>query len=205
MSCNESLKGHYTIKNKTEFNKVIKAMVDGANERLDYINKAVKAFKQSKVHKGWKGPRFTSSWWLQFDQHIPTVRRNNGWRSYSAPAFDTECWGTRRLIEHAVDQRGKLPKINKWGLNVEDMTINIERQTFSIDVGYENHAVDYWASQAEVQAFFTALESVKWRQRGDKDGGYCQYECEYNDSPNYRDFYGRRGKDMQDWVLARPF
>ena len=52
MSCNESLKGHYTIKNKTEFNKVIKAMVDGANERLDYINKAVKAFKQSKVHKG---------------------------------------------------------------------------------------------------------------------------------------------------------
>ena len=198
MSCNEELQGNYRINKKAEFNKVIKSMVDAANTEIDTINTLVKAYK------GKTRNRQTVDWTL-VEQCCPKKWVGSGWHSRKVTALDLHDWDTRRLIERGIQQRGKLAKVTKNTLRVDQMTIDIDHQSFSIDVWNENHAVDRFNEQPAVQAFWNALRNVKWQQRGNKDGGYCQYNCEYQDSANYQDYFGRVGKDMRDWVRQRPF
>ena len=198
MSCNEELTGSYTINKKTEFNKVIKAMVDAANETVDTINTLVKAYK------GKTRNRTTVDWDL-VKQCCPTKWVTSGWSSRKVTALDLNDWQIQRQITTAIKQRGKLAKVTKATLYVEDMRISLTSQSFEIDVDYDNHTVDRWNEQPTVRAFWKALRKVKWQARGDKDGGYCQYNCEYQDEPNYQDYAGRVGKDMRDWVCKRPF
>jgi hypothetical protein len=185
MSVNEELQGNYRINNKTEFNKVIKAMVAAANKQIDRVNTLVKAYKSATRDR-------TSINWNLVERYAPS-------------SFDLHDWSLRDKIETAIRQRAKLPKVTKNTLRVSNMRIDYQKQTFSIDVPYDNHTVDTFNSQPAVQAFWTALGHVKWQQRGKKDGGYCQYNCEYQDEPNYQSYHGRVGKDMSDWVDKRPF
>ena len=186
MSCNEELQGNYTINKKAEFNKVIKAMVDAANTTIDTINTLVKAYK------GKTRNRHSVDWTL-VEQCCPKKWVGSGWHSRKVTVLDLSDWDTRRQITTAIKQRGKLAKITKQTLRVEHMSINFDNQSFSIDVWNENHAVDRFCEQPAVGAFWNALRNVKWQQRGAKDGGYCQYNCEYQERANYQDYFGRRG------------
>ena len=200
MSCSEELKGSYTINNKTEFNKVIKAMVAAQQETIDTINKLVKEYKGKVPVRN----RNKVDWNL-VEQCCP--KKWIGSYSYRrlVTVIDLSDWCLQRLIETAIKQRGKLPKVTAHTLDVNDMRIDFERQSFSIDVYEENHAVEVFNSQKPITAFWKALQQVKWQQRGRKDGGYCTYNCEYQDNENYQEFHGRIGNDMKDWVCARPF
>ena len=197
MSCSEQLQGSYTINNKREFTKVVKAMIAAANERIDYINSTVKSYKRNTKNR-------SSVDWRLVDQCVLTRWKGNGYNARIVPTLDTSDWDTRNLIEYAIKRVAKLAKITKNNLDVNDMTIDFEGQYFSINVGNENHAVEVFNSQGTVQAFWKALKEVKWQQRGGKDGGYCEYNCEYQDSPNQQDYFGKRGDDMFAWANARP-
>ncbi len=185
MSCNEELQGNYRINNKTEFNKVIKAMVAGANKQIERINTLVKAYKGATRER-------TAINWTLVERYAPS-------------SFDLHDWSLRDQITTAIRQRAKLPKVTKDTLRLSNMRIDYQNQSFSIDVHYDNHTVDTFNSQPAVRAFWSALNNVKWSQRGKKDGGYCTYNCEYQDEPNYQSYHGRVGKDMSDWVDKRPF
>jgi hypothetical protein len=197
MSCNEELQGYYRINKQAEFNKVIKAMVDAANKHIDAMNNVLKAYKKTTRNR-------TSMDWNKFESLIPQVRVGSGWSYRTAPAFSLD-WQARRMIEHGLSKRGNIAKITKQTLRVDSMSINLASQSFEIDVYYDNHTVERFNEQPAVQAFWKALRQVKWQQRGAKDGGYCTYNCEYQDSENYQDYFGRVGKDMRAWVLKRPF
>ncbi len=198
MSCSEELKGSYTINNKTEFNKVIKAMIKGKQETIDTINELVKEYKSKTRDRSCVD-------WSLVEKVCPKRWSGSGYYAQRNPKLDLHDWDTRNLIEYAIKQRGKLPKVTKHTLNVNDMRIDFDRQSFSIDVYEENHAVQVFNSQGAVMGFWKALQQVKWQQRGRKDGGYCTYNCEYQDNENYQEFHGRIGNDMNDWVCARPF
>ena len=197
MSCNEELQGNYRISKKTEFNKVIKAMVAAQQEQIDTINKLITAYKGKTRNR-------TKVDWTLVEQCCPKKWVGSGWHSRKVPALDLTDWRIRDLIRSGIGQRARLFKVSKHDLSVEGMSIDFTKQTFSIDVWNENHAVDRFNEQPQVEAFWEALENVKWLKRG-KDGGYCQYNCEYQDSPNYQSFYGRIGEDMNNWSSARPF
>ena len=198
MSCSEELKGHYKINNKTEFNKVIKAMVKGKQETIDIINELVKEYK-SKTRD-----RSCVDWKLVKDV-CPAKWSGRGEYARIITKIDLDDWDIRNQIKWAIKQRGKLKKAKKTDLHFDEMTIDFENQSFRIDVSEENHAVRCFNAQAEIRAFWKALQDVKWQQRGNKDGGYCTYNCEYQDSPNHQDYYGRIGDDMFAWYIARPF
>ena len=198
MSCNEELQGSYRINKSVEFNKVIKAMVAEQQKNIDVVNQLVKEYK-SKTRN-----RSRVDWDL-VEKVCPQRWNGTGYYSRLVTCVDLTDWVIRDLIETAIKQRGKLPKVTKHTLDVNDMVINFERQSFEINVWNENHNVERWNSQAAVQGFWKALKSVKWSKRGNKDGGYCTYNCEYQDSPNHQDYYGRIGDDMFAWYTARPF
>ena len=200
MSCNEQLQGNYRINKSVEFNKVIKAMTNAAQKQVDTINKLVKEYK-SKTRN-----RKQVDWDL-VEKCCPMKWVGSGWHSRKVTALDLRDWDVRDQIEIAIKQRGKLAKVGKFDLPniLHGMSIDFTNQSFIIDVWNENHAVDRFNEQPVVQAFWGALRNVKWQARGAKDGGYCQYNCEYQDSANYQDYFGRVGKDMKDWVCNRPF
>lgn len=200
MSCNEELHGSYTINKKAEFNKVVTAMVEAANKHIDAVNNVLKAYKKATRNR-------QTMDWNKFESLIPQVRVGSGWSYRTAPAFALT-WETRSMIEQGLTSRGNIAKVTKATINqaVSEMRINIAAQSFEISVYEENHAVDRFNEQPAVRAFWSALRQVKWQQRGSKDGGYCTYNCEYNEDrePMYQDYFGRVGQDMRDWLRKRP-
>lgn len=187
MSCDEWMRGEYWIRNKTEYNKLIKAIVQQYNKDIVAINEAIKDYKASAKN-----------------------RYKIDWRKFNE-FYSIESWRLEDLIKENWKRRSGIPKATTKTLEVSCVTFNPETQTIKVEVPEDNWAVERWHNMPGVEGLFAALEQVKWSKRGDKDGGYLTYWNEYftaegNGEPDFplRYFFGRRGNAMRTWLNSRP-
>lgn len=184
MSCAEWIRGSYKVRNKTEYNKIIKKVVAGYNAEIAKINDAIKAYKaKTKKRDGINWEKFNYS------------------TGYN--------WKVKDFIENGWLRRGGIAKANTKNIEVPGVTFDRDQQVIQIDVPENNWAVEYWHGVPGVYSLFRALKQAKWSQRGDKDGGYCTYwneyhYCEGNGEPSHQDYFGRLGDDMFKWETSRP-
>lgn len=184
MSCSEWMNGFYYIRNKTEYNKVIKKVVAGYNEDIAEINEAIKEYKK-KVKR----------------------RDRIEWGKFS---YDTDNnWRLKDFIEARWLRRGGIEKANTKTIDILNVEFDRKSQKINIDVFEGNWVVERWWRVPGVNALFRALNQVKWSQRGDKDGGYLRYwseyhQCEGNGEPSFQNYFGRKGDEMMTWVRSRP-
>ena len=185
MSCAEWMNGVYYIRNKTEYNKVIKKAVAGYNEEIAKINDAIKDYKK----------RFKARDRIQFEYFNYYTGGN---------------WRIRDFIEDRWLRRGGIEKVNTKTINLSCVKFDKEKQTIDIDIDESNWGVEYWWGAVGIDHLFRALKQVKWAQRGEKDGGYLRYwneyhQCEGNGEPDFIHFFGKTGDEMHKWLASRPW
>lgn len=206
MSCNQEAKGSYKIGKKSEYNKLIKFIVEKHNQFVTIINDKKKSMKSRK------------KWELLSDKEqatvVYTVFKKDNW-SYVATGLRTHGW-----YDEKEELVGKVWNKDIKKITQKDLKQNLIHNAFfkhydvefdeagyiSIYCDENNHSWDDLQYSVGFHWLYHALENVKWmKTKANRDGGYMRVEDEYSDGADYQMTYGIRGKEIRVWANNQPW
>jgi len=199
MSCDNYGEGYYKVSNKTEFNKLIKGIIWEVNDIIQDIYDLIKRNKED-------GKTITTARSLS-NYRLSYLNLSCNWSStYSA-------YSNEEMIDFIIMNRPKkLKGLKSFWDNIElvdilfgqYVTFDNEKQTIEVQVDEGgNHNLDDFQQLRMTIKLCKLLSKVKWKQRGDIDGGYMQTHCEYG-GMDIEMTYGKRGEKQVTWFKNRP-